>query len=154
MPGPREQVVHDHFLFTVVAAAWRGDEVAVWALGDGGYMLGERVEVLGPFPDNQPPYLAYDLLGAPARAHLEVAGAACGRALVATDGAAEVGLPVFAAAIDHALAHPDALRRQLARLARGTERVDWDARRIDRAPAPLQDDGAVAILRWRPRGQP
>jgi hypothetical protein len=148
MPGDRAQVVHDHFLFTIVAAAWRADEVAVWALGDGGYTLGERTCVLGPFADNQPPYLGYDLLGTPQPSHVEIADATCGSVLVATDGAAEVGLEQFAAA--RYLAHPDALRRKLAVLARGSERVDWEARRIVREPAALQDDGAVAILRWRP----
>src|SRR5262249_28660978 len=52
MPGPRERVVRDHFLFTVIAAAWSGDEVAVWALGDGGYAIGDRVVALGPFANN------------------------------------------------------------------------------------------------------
>ncbi len=150
MPGEREQIVHDHFLFTIVAAAWSRDanEVAVWALGDGGYSLGARTCVLGPFADNQPPYLGYDLLGAPQRAHLEVSDASCGSVIVATDGATEVGLDAFTT--PRFLAHPDALRRQLALLARTSERVDWAERRIVRQPAPLQDDGAVAILRWLP----
>jgi hypothetical protein len=148
LPGERAQAVHDHFLFTVVAAAWRGDEVAVWAVGDGGYALGDRTCELGPFADNQPPYLGYDLLGDPPAAHLDVADArAIGSAIVATDGAVELGLDQFAAPA--LLAHPDALRRKLALLARGDERIDWDARRIERRPAPLQDDGAVAIARWR-----
>jgi hypothetical protein len=150
LPGDRAQLVHDHFLFTIVAAAWRHDaeEVAVWALGDGGYALGDRSCVLGPFADNQPPYVGYDLLGSPQPAHLEVAAAACGQVIVATDGATELGLDTFAA--PRLLGHPDALRRQLAVLARSTERIDWAERRIDRQPAALQDDGAVAILRWQP----
>ncbi|MDX2091315.1 MAG: protein phosphatase 2C domain-containing protein [Kofleriaceae bacterium] len=144
MPGERELVVHEHFLFTVVAAAVGGDEVAVWALGDGAYQLGERTCVLGPFQDNQPPYLAYDLLGTPPPAHLEVAPASVGRVLVATDGVAEMGLDV----ITPNLRHPDALRRQLSLLARGSERIDWDAGRVVRTPAALQDDGAVAVMEW------
>lgn len=147
MPGEREAIVHDHYLFTIVAAAWRGDEVAVWALGDGAYALGDRVVELGPFAENQPPYVGYDLLGAPQPAHLEAADALCGSVIVATDGAAELGgLPALAH--DRFLAHPDALRRHLAIAARNVERIDWDARRIDRRPAALQDDGAVAVLRW------
>ena len=147
MPGEREQIVHDHFLFAIVAAAWRADEVAVWALGDGGYALGDRNIVLGPFADNQPPYLGYDLIGAPQEAHLEIADASCGSVIVATDGAAELGLDAFMA--QRFLTHPDALRRQLALSARTSERVDWAERKIDRGIAPLQDDGAVAILRWQ-----
>ncbi len=147
LPGPREQVVHDHLLFTIVAAAWCRDEVAVWALGDGGYALGDRVIVLGPFADNQPPYVGYDLLGAPAPSHLEVAAATCGGVAVATDGVMDVDDRELVLD-DRWLSHPDALRRRLAVLARPTERIDWDQRRIARRPAALQDDGAVAILRW------
>lgn len=147
MPGDRERALHDHFLFTIVAAAWRGDEVGVWAVGDGAYALGDRITTLGPFADNQPPYVAYDLLGAPPAAHLAVADAACGSVIVATDGVAELGLAELLA-LDRFLAHPDALRRYLAVRARAGERVDWEARRIVRTPAPLQDDGAVALMRW------
>ncbi len=150
MAGDRVAALHEHFLFTVVAAAWCGDEVAVWALGDGGYALGARARTLGPFDDNQPPYLAYDLLGAHHAPHFVVADAGCGSVVVATDGVAELGLESYAdaAALDRFLAHPDALRRQLALHARNDEHVDWDARRIVRRPALLQDDGAVAVLRW------
>lgn len=150
MPGDRAQAVHDHFLFTIVAAAWDAGGVAVWAVGDGAYAFGARVTVLGPFVDNQPPYVAYDLLGMPAAAHLEVADRACGFVMVATDGVAEVGLDelVHPAARERFLAHPDALRRQLAVLARADERIDWDAQRVERTPARLQDDGAVALGRW------
>lgn len=151
LPGDRARVVHDHLLFTIVAAAWRRTEVSVWAIGDGGYALGDREVVLGPFADNQPPYLGYDLLGAPADAHVDVdaVDAPCGRVIVATDGAAELGLAQFDAPA--LVAHPDALRRRLAVLARASERIDWEARRIVRQPAALQDDGAVAILRWEGR---
>ena len=150
MPGERTQAVHDHFLFTVVAAAVSGDHAAVWAIGDGAYAIAARTRVLGPFADNQPPYLAYDLLGMAQPAHVELVSAIGGGAIVvATDGVAELGLDAIS--IERCLAHPDALRRRLAVLARGTETIEWDARRVLRAPAALQDDGAVAILAWRGR---
>jgi hypothetical protein len=147
LPGERETSIRDHLLFTIVAAAIAGDEACVWAIGDGAYGFGERVRVLGPFADNQPPYLAYDLLGMPQIAQLEVSDARAGSVVVATDGAAELDL---AGLIDPVvLAHPDGLRRRLTLLARAGERIDWEARRIVRTPAALQDDGAVAVLRWR-----
>jgi protein phosphatase 2C-like protein len=149
LPGEREQAVHDQLLFTIVAAARRGDEVAVWAVGDGGYAIGARERVLGPFADNQPPYLAYELLGAKVADHLELADAGAGALVVGTDGACELGdLARFAER--RFVEHPDALRRELVRCARPVERIDWDARRVERRPALLQDDGAVAVLRWRP----
>lgn len=150
MAGDRELAVHDHFLFTIVAAAWQRDVVSVWALGDGAYALGDRVCTLGPFDDNQPPYLGYELLGTAHAAHVVTADASCGSVIVATDGIVELGVDAFvgARALDRYLAHPDALRRQLVVRARGNERVDWELRRIDRQPAELQDDGAIAVMRW------
>jgi hypothetical protein len=148
MPGGRAIAIRDHFLFTIVAAAACGDEVCVWAIGDGAYATADQVCVLGPFADNQPPYLAYDLLGMPQPARLEAIDPRVGSVAVATDGAAEIGL---AEVLDDAtLAHRDGLRRRLAVLARSGERIDWEARRIVRAPAALQDDGAIAVLRWQP----
>lgn len=79
MRGDRERALHDQFLFTIVAAARSGDRVAVWAVGDGAYALGDRETVLGPFADNEPPYVAYDLLGAAPHAHFATAHASCGR---------------------------------------------------------------------------
>jgi hypothetical protein len=146
-----------------------GEVIAVWAIGDGAYAIDGQVRELGPFPDNQPPYLGYDLLQVPSlqngqslqelpsnagAAHFELpsnAGAAHfevarGNSVVlATDGVAEVGLD-HVAGVDRFVTHPDALRRQLTLLARDQERIDWEARRVVRTPALLQDDGAVAIL--------
>jgi len=148
MPGDRVAAIHEHFLFTIVAAAAAGGEVSVWAIGDGAYAFGDRVRVLGPFDGNQPPYLAYDLLGMPQPAELETIATSAGSVMVATDGAAELGL---AELVDEAtLVHADGLRRRLTVLARGCERIDWEARRIVRTRAALQDDGAVAVLRWQP----
>jgi hypothetical protein len=156
MPGDREQIVHEYFLFTIVAAAVAGDEIGVWAIGDGACAIaGTGIaaappRVLGPFADNQPPYLAYDLLDAAAPAYLETACSRDGTVVVATDGVAELGLETFTedAGIARFLRHPDALRRRLAVLARSTERVEWTERRTIRTPAALQDDGALAVLRW------
>jgi hypothetical protein len=152
----REQIVHDHFLFTTIAAVMLDDVIAVWAIGDGAFAIDGRVRELGPFENNQPPYLGYDLLAdsqdargsrvekpGPVPSFLEVA---CGNSvIVATDGVAEIGLDHFAG-VDRFVAHPDALRRHLALVARTDERIDWDARRVVRTPALLQDDGAVAML--------
>jgi hypothetical protein len=146
LPGDRATALREHFLFTIVAAAVSRDRAAVWLLGDGGYAIDGRVRVLGPFPDNQPPYLAYDLLGEPGASHLEPAVAPTS-IVVATDGASALPLARFALA--RYVDHPDALRRELARHARAEERIDWDARRVVRTSAALTDDGALGLL-WRP----
>jgi len=136
--------VHDLLLFTIVAAAITAEGAAVWALGDGAYGHDGRVRVLGPFADNAPPYLAYDLLGDPREAHFEVLPSAR-RVVIATDGAQDLDydLAAFGAI---SLTNPDSLRRRLAILARGEERIAWGEGRVYRTPAVLQDDCAVAIL--------
>lgn len=148
MSGERARVIGDHFLFTIVAAALCGGDAAVWALGDGAYSFGGEVVVLGPFDDNAPPYLGYDLLGEPREAHVAIAPAS-DVIVIGTDGAIELpeGLGAFAA--PRFVEHPDALRRQLAILARPRERIDWVEQRVVRQPAALQDDCAVAVIRRR-----
>lgn len=142
-----DRALHDHLLFTIVAAAATRSEAAVWALGDGAYAVGAEVRVLGPFEANQPPYLAYDLIGEPRPARLETTG--CDSIVVATDGALELELDRFAA--PRFVEHPDALRRELAILARADERIDWERRRIERMPAALQDDCAIGVVRREAR---
>jgi hypothetical protein len=150
VPGDRAAAVREYFLFTVVAAAATSDGAAVWAIGDGAYCFGEATCSLGPFADNEPPYLAYDLLGDPAPAHFELAPPGTGTIVIATDGALELehGISPFASERYHE--HPDRLRRTLSVLARGTDRIDWDERRVVRTPAVLQDDCAIGIVRRRP----
>jgi hypothetical protein len=141
------------FLFTVVAAAVTRDAAAVWALGDGAYAVDGATRTLGPFDHNEPPYLAYDLLGDARAAHFEPLPAAARTIVIATDGAADLAaalggdgdLARFGGA--RFVEHPDALRRELARLARADERIDWDQRRVVRVPTPLQDDCAIAVVR-------
>jgi hypothetical protein len=142
MPGDRCELARELFLFTVVAAAVRGGEAGVWALGDGAWSLDGVRCVLGPFADNQPPYLAYDLVGTPAQARFERTAA---RAIVvATDGAEALDLAAFASG--RFVDHPDALRRELAVLARANERIDWSERRVACTPAALQDDCAIGVV--------
>jgi len=145
-----EAAVHDLFLFTVVAAAVDADTAAVWAIGDGACVLDRSTTTFGPFADNRPPYLAYDLLGDPRAAVLRTAPAGdVGVAVVATDGAAPLDLAALADD-SRVSSHPDALRRRLVVRARPNEEIDWIAQRVVRTPAVLTDDCAVAILRWGP----
>jgi Protein phosphatase 2C len=143
----RDELLHECFLFTLVAAAVTPRGASVWALGDGAYSFGGATVQLGPFANNQPPYLAYDLLGDPRDAHVAVAPSGCTSIVIATDGVCDLdeGLDRFGALT----ANPDALRRELARLARAEERIDWDARKVVRTPARLQDDCAMGVVHWR-----
>ncbi len=138
-------LLEDCFLFTIVAGAVDHEHSVVWAIGDGAYSIAGASRQLGPFAENQPPYLAYDLVGAPASAVFDIG--APGTVVVATDGVVDLAGDVARFGAARFTAHPDALRRELAVLARTDERIDWDARRIARVPARLQDDCAIGVIR-------
>jgi hypothetical protein len=157
--GDRERAVFEHLLFTVVAAAVRGDETVVWAIGDGAYALGDTMHQLGPFEGNAPPYLAYDLTARESNVLYDVTGereellvvapAGVSTIAVATDGVCDVAGGLVPLTARRYIEHPDALRRQLAVLAKPRERIDWCEQRVVREPAALQDDCAIAIIRRR-----
>jgi hypothetical protein len=146
LAGEVARVIADYFLFTIIAAAATRDDAAVWVLGDGAFAFDRELRVLGPFEDNQPPYLGYDLLGDPRAAQLSCAPADWRAIAIATDGAAELGDGLARFTSPRFVGHPDALRRELAVRARSDERIDWDERRVVRVPAQLQDDCAIAVL--------
>lgn len=59
---PRSRFVNKHLLFTLVGVFIGPEKTEFFSLGDGiFYVNGERIR-LGPFPNNQPPYLAYGLV--------------------------------------------------------------------------------------------
>ncbi|MBI5209653.1 MAG: protein phosphatase 2C domain-containing protein [Elusimicrobia bacterium] len=109
--------VREHLLFTIVGAAARDGRATVFACGDGVVAVDGSVKLLGPFPGNQPPYLAYALEDPRVGfERLHEGPAAC--VLVGTDGAAEAELAPFWSDERH-LSNPDLVRRglKLQRLA-------------------------------------
>ena len=134
--------LHDQFIVAIVAAAVRGDDAAVWALGDGAYSPGGD-DALGPFADNPPPYLAYDLLGAPQSDASQFGDASRGCAcIVATDGVAELGARRV---------RVRALRRAPRCAAPRSSRSSrvGRAHRLGRAPRRAHARGAAGRLRGR-----
>lgn len=60
--GNYREAIEQHLLFTLVGAAVANEEVIFFACGDGVIMMnGERID-LGRYPNNTPPYIAYQLL--------------------------------------------------------------------------------------------
>ncbi len=165
----RTATIVDHFMFTVLAAVITVDTVAIHAIGDGVIALGRAVEVLGPFADNAPPYLGQALLDRPVTGRTWVVPTArIDRVVLATDGAdALLGGPPRAAAAtadrrpvptldeladsDLVYRNPHALTRALSLHAEDAVEIDWDARRVVRHPAALDDDTTIALARWSPR---
>ena len=53
------QLIIDYFLFTVIGVYINDRVTTVFSIGDGVHILNDVVTELGPFPNNEPPYLAY-----------------------------------------------------------------------------------------------
>lgn len=162
-----EALLGEHLLFTIVGAVVTPAQTLVFSAGDGVWALNGEVQVLGPFANNAPPYLAYGLLS-PEAVPLERQGLVpteeVGSLLLGTDGAADLrGLcealvPEREEAVgpfsqywteDRYFQNPDALRRRLALLGRESVRADFTARRLVRTPGLLSDDTTLVVLRRR-----
>lgn len=57
--GSLPQIINEYLLFTIVGALLTPQYALFFSLGDGVMTINDEVLVLGPFPDNAPPYLAY-----------------------------------------------------------------------------------------------
>jgi hypothetical protein len=166
MGGSFSRTIADYFLFTVLGAAVGRERAWVFGLGDGLAVInGERLE-LGPYPGNQPPYLAYALLdgdahGLGVQTLREVASGERVALLLGTDGALDleaaaqrrvpgreelVGPLSSFWTSERYFRNPDAVRRRLAVLNRDVARAvasgerEWEA-------GLLPDDTTLVILR-------
>lgn len=173
MGGSLAEVVSTYFLFTVVGLAVAGDTACAFSLGDGLIALGDELLRLGPFPRNEPPYLAYGLLDRPPGGeaprfivHRAFPSSDLRTALLGTDGAldllesssrqipgggGEVGPISRFWEDDRTFGNPDAVRRRLALINRAVTRPVWKEQRIEREGGLLRDDTTLVVVR-RARG--
>jgi hypothetical protein len=135
----------EHGLFTSLVAVVTARTTAIYALGDGVVGLDDDLRTLGPFADDQPPYLGYDLIAPPAAPTLFLTAptAAITSLCLASDGADELAADELAALRSAgAVRNPDGVRRRLAVLHRGPGARD--------APRFADDTTVVAVRRGAP----
>ncbi|WP_437738792.1 protein phosphatase 2C domain-containing protein [Sorangium sp. So ce1335] len=169
MGGSLAEVVSTYFLFTVVGLAVSGGRACAFSLGDGLIALGDEVLRLGPFPRDEPPYLAYGLLDRPPggeaprfTVHRALPSSALRAALLGTDGAVDLlesssrQLPGGGGEVgplssfwedDRYFRNPDAVRRRLALINRSVARPVWKEERMHREGGLLRDDTTVVVVR-------
>jgi hypothetical protein len=169
MGGRLAEVVSTYLLFTVVGLAATGEAACAFSLGDGLIALGDELVQLGPFPGNEPPYLAYGLLDRPPggeaprfTVHRTVPASAIQTALLATDGALDLlasssrALPGGGGEVgplsrfwedDRMFRNPDAVRRRLALINRSVTRPVWKEERLVRESGLLRDDTTLVVVR-------
>jgi protein phosphatase 2C-like protein len=139
------RTVRDHFLFTIVGLLVTARGATTFCLGDGLLVVNGFRTQLGPFPDNQPPYLGYrllpDLPEIPEHAFVHSLSLnvfatmpvdAVQSVVLGTDGAIELDGQFWND--DRFFRNPDMVRRRLAVLNRG--------------PQPgLSDDTTLVVVR-------
>jgi hypothetical protein len=168
MGGDFQQVIADHFLFTLVGACVTSERTYVFAFGDGVVAINGTIEILTS-PENRPSCLAYGLLDAPpADTRFAMLRALPTRELqtllVGTDGVADLAaaaercLPGREERIgplaqfwerDAYFANPAAVGRRLTLANRESSRADWAARRVVREHGVLPDDTTLVAIRRR-----
>jgi hypothetical protein len=112
----------------------------VFGVGDGAFVVEDRITVLDPGPDNAPPYAAYGLLGADVTPRLHFFGRTTDvrRLAVATDGLAPLDAPALLTLVSDPryAANPSLLRKRLVVLSDG---------------GAFSDDATVAVIQRRAR---
>lgn len=165
------EVVFDYFLFAFVGALITPWGTTIFSSGDGLYALNGEVVKIGPFPGNEPPYLAYALTDSSPGSVRErprlvinatVPTDTVNQVLVATDGAFflvekegsnlpgrdEVVGPLSQFWTDDAFFdNPDEIRRRLSAIASDYRRPDWEARQMTKQIGLLPDDTTLAVAR-------
>jgi len=169
--GNPVDAVADYLLFTAIGAVITETSARCFSAGDGLIAVNGRPVVIGPFPDNAPPYIAYALFeegGDKYRfdLHDSIPTSELQSLVLGTDGAAELlevegdnlpgrDEPVGAFSQlwtdDRIFDNPDYLRRRLHLIARDAARPDWDGRELRTDPGLLGDDATLIALRRAPK---
>lgn len=162
------RVVSDYFLFTVVGALLTPGSSTFFSIGDGVIVVNGEALRIGPFPGNEPPYLAYALLTESSseslkfQMHRLMPTIEVHSLLIGTDGvahlmeAAERNVPGRTEKVghisqfwqdDHYLRNPDMIRRRLALVNRPVTKADWASQRIHKENGLLPDDTTLVVMR-------
>jgi len=139
----RQQIIRDYFLFTVVGFVITPVQTVAFASGDGLIIINDTEIRLGPFPNNAPPYIAYELVDTINKKDTafkiceSIPTADLNRILIGTDGAIDLqntehrNLPGKNTPVgplrqffdkDAFFQNPDLLRRRLTLINRDTVR--------------------------------
>lgn len=153
-----ESVIEEYLLFTVVGFVVDQNRATVFAAGDGVYSVnGEPPKDLGPFPDNAPPYIGYQLLKKPVGETLHVVASLPVRKLhsllIGSDGVLHIPDKGAALAREQRFRKsPSAVIHELSKLSRThtSLRVHEEGNQVRILPVSdegvLEDDTTVILL--------
>lgn len=166
------QVILDYFLFTVVGVIINPKNLVTFSLGDGLIIVNEEAVPLGPFPNNEPPYLTYGITGSsitdknPELLQFKINSIIntddVQSILIGTDGVldlmrvAELNVPGKDEVVgsisqfwenDRYFKNPDMVRRKLSLINREVIRPDWKNEKIVKENGLLPDDTTLVVIR-------
>lgn len=159
-----------YFLFTIVGVAVSDERFFTFSLGDGYLVLNGETLKIGPFPQNQPPYLAYGLLKRdsekPLASSFSIHQSGLAKTIdsmvIATDGLdaflKNAGKPLPGRqellgplsqfwTSEFYFQNTDGIRRRLFLANHASSKPDWEQRRLVREEGLLGDDTTVIVLR-------
>lgn len=170
--GSLSEIINEYFLFTIVGVAIHPESAAFFSIGDGIIIVNDRITELGPFPNNAPPYLAYELTGStlyqeePNPFHFKVIEVCpvgeLESFLIGTDGVYELisaeekplpGLQRVVGPISQfwedntCVMNPDVIRRRLFLANREMASPDWEKHSLNRELGHLVDDTTLIVGR-------
>lgn len=146
------RVIKDYFLFTIVGVAISKVFITVFSIGDGvAYFNGEKIE-LPEYPNNAPPYLAYELIQDSLKnptpelykfqIHAQIPVDEFETCLIGSDGVKDLDIDISEFwTEDKYFQNPDSIRRRLAKI---NERKIVDGRE---KLGPLSDDTTLVAIR-------
>lgn len=175
MGGSYTETVKDHFLFSVIGTLITPLYAVFFSIGDGVIVINDETLLIGPFPDNQPPYLGYDLLDPsqvpeqdfrfqlqrvmPAESLrsflIGVDGAAT---LITAEGKMMPGQSQVVGSIsqfwleDRVFTNPTFISRRLAQINRSVRLIDWQQQKLRDEVGLLPDDTTVIVGRVKEEG--
>ena len=168
MGGSLSKTVGDYFLFTVIATVVKEDFIYILTYGDGLFIVNGEALTIGPFLNNEPPYLGYSISGTSLQeenqkftSHIfptcEVSSL-----LIGCDGVSNIiscfdkTLPAREEKVgpisqfwenDKYFKNPDNVRRRLTIMNTPQMRIDWKDLSVLNYPGLLPDDTTFIVIR-------
>jgi hypothetical protein len=164
----------NYFLFTCVGFVVTPLVTFTFSIGDGYIILNGETVALGPFPDNAPPYLVYNLLSSPSLPAKEMLDFTLNfivpteevqSLLISTDGLRdlisaekenipgqqqEVGPISQFWTSDKFFSNPVGLQRRLNLINRDFKTIDYAGQRVKTESGWLSDDTTIIVMRKIP----
>lgn len=172
MGSSLSRIINDYYLFTVMGTYIDRSHTVVFSLGDGVFFVNGEMTEIGPFPKNEPPYMAYAITGSPlTNEHSELLNFQIQREfstddlqtlLIGTDGvpylieAENQTIPGRTELVgpvsqfwteDKYYSNPFALQRRLNMINRDHVSADWESRKIIEECGRLRDDTTLVVIR-------